>query len=46
MAGKSRAPALLGSLSSKAEKTVKAMCEASLSVIIGDGASTKLWTDI
>lgn len=33
------------SLPSKPEKTVQAICAASLSVIIGDGASTKLWTD-
>lgn len=32
-------------LPSKSEKMVTAMCTASLSVIVGDGASTKLWTD-
>lgn len=33
------------SLPSKAEKNVVAMREASLSVIVGDGASVLLWTD-
>lgn len=33
------------SLLSKVEKTVQAMCKASLSAVVGDGASAKLWSD-
>jgi hypothetical protein len=32
-------------LPSRSERCVAAMCAASLSVVVGDGASTGLWTD-
>jgi hypothetical protein len=36
---------LLGAAGSRSEKPVAAMCAASMSVLVGDGASARLWID-